>query len=90
MEQAKSHPRKNLITRALGVEENIKIDYCEYDMSENEVILLCTDGLTNYVENAEFSEVIKNNSYYEIADLLVNMANENGGGDNITVVAISY
>ena len=89
-EQAKSHPRKNLITRALGVEENIKIDYCEYDMSENEVILLCTDGLTNYVENAEFSEVIKNNSYYEIADLLVNMANENGGGDNITVVAISY
>lgn len=89
-EQAKSHPRKNLITRALGVEENIKIDYCEYDMSENEVILLCTDGLTNYVENAKFSGVIKNNSYYEIADLLVNMANENGGGDNITVVAISY
>ncbi len=90
LQQAKTHPRKNLITRALGVDEEIKLDYCEYDMSEDEVILLCTDGLTNFVESSDFGKIIEKNSYYEIADLLVDEANKNGGGDNITVVAIAY
>ena len=88
--EAKTHPRKNIITRALGVDDIIKIDYCDTELSQGDIVLLCTDGLTNYVDNDDFSKIIENNSYYEIADLLVKKANDNGGGDNITVVAIAY
>lgn len=88
--QAKHHPNKNLITRALGVDSDIKIDYCEYYINNNDVVILCTDGLTNFVDSEVFENIIENNPYYQIADLLVSKANENGGGDNITVVALSY
>ncbi len=88
--EAKNHPRKNIITRALGVEPEIKVDYCDTDLSDNDILLICTDGLTNYVDEKDFTKIIENNSYYEVADLLVNKANDNGGGDNITVVAIAY
>lgn len=88
--QAKHHPNKNIITRALGVDPDIKIDYCEYDINNDDIVLLCTDGLTNFVDSEVFENIIESNPYYQIADLLVSKANENGGGDNITVVAISY
>lgn len=88
--QARNHPNKNIITRALGVDSDIKIDYCEYDMNSGDIIILCTDGLTNFVDSDMFKNIIEHNPYYQIADLLVNKANENGGGDNITVVALSY
>jgi len=88
-DQAKKHPRRNIITRALGVEPELKIDYCEYDFGENDILLLCTDGLTNFVDDKELMNIIENNTYYEIADKLVESANSNGGGDNITVVAIA-
>ncbi len=88
--EAKNHPRKNIITRALGVEAEIKVDYCDTELSDNDILLICTDGLTNYVDEKDFTKIIENNSYYEVADLLVNKANDNGGGDNITVVAIAY
>lgn len=90
VDQAKFHPNKNLITRALGVDPTIKVDYCEYDFSNDDIVLLCTDGLTNFVDSEALEKIIENNPYYQIADLLVNTANENGGGDNITVVALSY
>lgn len=88
--EAKNHPQKNIITRALGVDQELKVDYCEYDMNESDIIVLCTDGFTNFVDDNDFLEIVENNSYYEIADRLVNAANDNGGGDNITVVALSY
>lgn len=89
-DQAKDDPRKNLITRALGVAEDLRIDFCEEFIDENDVLLICTDGLTNYVEPAEFYELTNDGNFYEYAERLVNRANENGGGDNITVVTISY
>ncbi|MDO4846767.1 MAG: Stp1/IreP family PP2C-type Ser/Thr phosphatase [Clostridiaceae bacterium] len=88
--EAKNHPRKNIITRALGVDSELKIDYCEYDMNENDILVLCTDGFTNFVDDEQFLNIVENNSYYEIADKLVTAANDNGGADNITVVALSY
>ncbi|MBQ5994348.1 MAG: Stp1/IreP family PP2C-type Ser/Thr phosphatase [Clostridia bacterium] len=89
-DEAKNHPRKNIITRALGVEPDIRIDYCEYDISDNDILLLCTDGLTNFVDDEEFVKIIGENTYYEIAEKMVAAANNNGGADNITVVAIAY
>ena len=88
-DEAKEHPRKNIITRALGVDETIEIDYCEEELKDNDVILLCTDGLTNYAETKDIYDNTKDGRYYEFADRLVNLANDNGGGDNITVVAIA-
>ena len=90
LDEAKEDPRKNLITRALGVEKELRIDFCEEFIDENDVILICTDGLTNYVEPEEIYELTNDGNFYEFAERLVNRANKNGGGDNITVVTVSY
>ena len=89
-DEAREDPRKNLITRALGVSVELQIDFCEEDISENDVLLICTDGLTNYVEPDEIYELTEDGKFYEFAERLVNRANNNGGGDNITVVTVSY
>ncbi len=89
-DEAREDPRKNLITRALGVSEDLRIDFCEEQISEDDVLLICTDGLTNFVEPAEIYELTDDGKFYEFAERLVNRANHNGGGDNVTVVTVSY
>ncbi len=88
-EQALHHPNKNIITRAVGVEKDIDIDFDQVDLDDDSTLLLCTDGLSNYVSNEEIIELTKDKKHYAFADRLVNRANENGGGDNITAVVIS-
>ena len=88
-EEAKDHPKKNVITRALGVDPDVRIDYSQEQLNENDIVLLCTDGLTNYVDDETILEICKTEDKYKIADKLVELANENGGGDNITVVTVS-
>lgn len=88
--EAKAHPRKNIITRALGVDETVDIDFCEDRMEPEDVVLLCTDGLTNYLETDEIFQIARSGRYYESAQQMVDLANQHGGGDNITVVAITY
>ena len=88
-EEAEHHPNKNVITRALGVDKRIDVDFSEVDLQEYETLILCTDGLSNCVNNAEIADDIKDGQYYAFADRLVKRANKNGGNDNITVVAIA-
>lgn len=88
-EEAEHHPNKNIITRAVGVDKNIDIDFAQVDLSDDDVLLLCTDGLSNYVSNDEMVEIMSDGKHYAFADRLVTQANKNGGGDNITVVIIS-
>lgn len=88
-QEAHQHPRKNLITRALGVDENLKIDFNAEDIAAGDILLICTDGLSNYVENTGILHVIRTKHNTDFTGDLVSLANENGGGDNITVVAIS-
>lgn len=88
-DQAKDHPSKNIITRALGVEDRVKIDFDQLDIEHDQTILLCTDGLSNFLETDEIYDLVKDGKYYAFAERLVKKANENGGGDNITVVAIA-
>jgi len=87
-DEAKHHPRKNLITRVLGVAETLEADYCEEELAPGSVLLLCTDGLTNCVEPDEFPAMLAEAGFANFADLLVALANARGGPDNITVVAI--
>lgn len=89
-EEARVHPKKNVITRALGVEENVLSDgYCVY-LGENDKILLCTDGLSNYVTQESILRIVNDNALDNITDLLVKEANQNGGRDNITAAVISH
>ncbi len=89
-EEAVNHPKKNVITRAIGVENEVRVDFFQEEIDENkDMVLLCTDGLTNYLDNDKILEISKESANYEIADELVDAANENGGGDNVTVVILS-
>ncbi|MGN0531580.1 MAG: Stp1/IreP family PP2C-type Ser/Thr phosphatase [Eubacterium sp.] len=87
--EAEHHPKKNVITRAVGVDKQVDVDFSEIDLSGDSTLILCTDGLSNYVTTKEMAEDINDGQYYAFADRLVKRANHNGGGDNITVVAMA-
>ncbi|MCQ2451179.1 MAG: Stp1/IreP family PP2C-type Ser/Thr phosphatase [Clostridia bacterium] len=88
-EEAKNHPNKNVITRALGVEKDVVPDCTEIPLEIGQTVLLCSDGLSNYVDEKTIFEIVKNNDTDKVADVLVDKANENGGGDNITAIAVT-
>jgi protein phosphatase len=88
-EEAKNHPSKNLITRALGTEETVIPDLYTVALGEGDFLLLCTDGLTNVVEDQEILfEVLHGGDPVFACDRLVSLANSRGGPDNITIVLI--
>lgn len=87
-QEAVVHPRRNVITRALGVGSLLEIDFNECRIAPGEMILLCSDGLSNYLSIEEISMVAQNVPVGELADELVAMANDRGGADNITCAII--
>lgn len=87
-DEAVNHPKKHIITRALGVDSEIKIDFCQEDFDDEEILLLCSDGLTNFCSPDEVLNLTGDDAYFDYAERLVSAANHNGGGDNITVVAV--
>lgn len=88
--QMKRDSRKHIITRALGAEDSISVDYCEEDLRDADVILICTDGLTNLVDDDEILSIYEQVGFDCFASKLVDTANEYGGTDNVTVVAMKY
>ncbi len=88
-DEAKSFPGKNIITRAIGVDNRVAVDFIEDSYEKDDILLLCTDGLTNFVSDDEIIATATDASSFEYAEKLVDLANENGGGDNITVVSIA-
>lgn len=88
-EEAKHHPDKNIITRAIGAKDDVEVDFFEYRLQKGDVILMCTDGLTNMVDDDEIFRIIKGGrDIVETAMQLVEKANENGGKDNIGIVLV--
>lgn len=86
-EEAKHHPKKNMLMKALGCLEFAEPDVMVKNFQKDDIIVMTSDGLTNMVEERKIYEIIRNN--FENSDeMLVNMANEAGGVDNITVVII--
>lgn len=88
-EAAKKHEKRNMLTRALGVEKGIMADFFEIKFEENSRILMCSDGLTNMVEDEEIKNIVSGEEHIQSAvDKLIRTANEKGGMDNITSVLI--
>lgn len=87
-DEARNHPRKNIITRALGVDSRISIDYTESETAEGDIVLLCSDGLSNYLDDSELLGLSQSAPADRLCELYIEKANENGGGDNITALVI--
>ena len=88
-EAARNHPDKNIITRAVGAVEELEIDFFETELEPKDQILLCSDGLTNMIEDCEINRIIKEQkTLSEAAEELIRTANQNGGRDNITIIII--
>ena len=86
-EEAKNHPDKNIITRAIGVKEDVEADIYEYRLKKGDIILMCTDGLSNMVEDEDMFDIVKGaRDIVEAVLMLIEKANSNGGRDNIGVV----
>ena len=87
--EAREHPDKNIITRALGVTDSVEVDFFEVDLKDGDIILMCSDGLTNMVEDEDIRMVVKaKRDVVQIVEELIKVANHNGGSDNIGVVII--
>lgn len=86
-EEARNHPKKNLLTKALGLEEGIEVDSFKLELKASDVLLLCSDGLTNMVADQKIKEVLAADiGVQDKADKLAKMANQAGGYDNITAL----
>lgn len=86
---ARTHEKKNIITRAIGVDSEVVADFFEVDYSEGDIILMCSDGLSNMIEDDEMKRIISQGTdLNKIGEELINMANNNGGRDNISVILV--
>ena len=86
-EEAKHHPDKNIITRAIGAKADVDVDFYEHRLKRGDIILMCTDGLSNMVEDEELFHIVQGSrDIVEAGEMLVEAAKENGGTDNIGVV----
>ena len=86
-EEAKSHPDKNIITRAIGAKAEVDVDFYEHRLKRGDIILMCTDGLSNMVEDEELFHIVQGGrDIVEAGTSLVEAAKENGGTDNIGLV----
>lgn len=86
--QAKIHPNKNIITRAIGIDKEITYDYFKVDIHTDDIILLCTDGLSNNMDESEIQFEASGGEFEDLSTRLIDLANSRGGTDNITVAAI--
>jgi serine/threonine protein phosphatase PrpC len=89
-EQARSHPLKNVVTRALGGESDVLVDVREIEIRAGDIYLLCSDGLTGMLSDADIRDRLGSGvSLHEICRRLVNDSNARGGIDNVTVVVLA-
>lgn len=87
---ARSHPDKNIITRAVGALDSIEVDFFREELKRGDMVLLCSDGLTNMLEDEEIRNIVNSEaSLLEKGKRLVDAANENGGKDNISVILVA-
>ena len=87
-EEAKTHQLKNIITRSVGVQEEVEVDTIVWDVQNDDTYVLCSDGLSNMVQNEEIRALVSENETEEAARKLVELANDRGGDDNISLILV--
>lgn len=87
-EEAKNHPKKNVLTKALGTTETLDVYVNALKIEKDDIFLFCSDGLTNMISDEEIFKIVKENTPEVAKDVLLNLALENGGLDNITFILI--
>lgn len=91
VEEAKTHPKRNMITRAVGSSSKISMDLIVKEYEKDDILLLCSDGLFNMLKDNEIYEVFnREKDMQKACETLVSKANDNGGLDNITLVSIKF
>ncbi|MDL4840014.1 Stp1/IreP family PP2C-type Ser/Thr phosphatase [Aquibacillus sp. LR5S19] len=90
-DDAEYHPRKNVLLKALGTEKDVNVDIQTIGWDKNDKLLLCSDGLSNKVSELELDSALKQFvSLEDVAQHLINIANERGGEDNISLTLVHY
>ena len=90
-EEAETHPHRSILTRALGVDQNIQVDEGDLEVAPGDRLLLCTDGLTGMVPEGQIREILlESRDPQEAVDKLVKVANRAGGIDNITALILDF
>ena len=90
-EEAKDHPKRNIITKAIGTNGDIEADLFIEELKEGDYVLICSDGLTTMVKDETIAEILsENTNINESLKRLISEANKNGGKDNISVVLIGF
>ncbi len=87
-EEGRHHPDRNIITRAIGTADEVRIDFFDMKLESGNQILMCSDGLTNMVEDSRIFEILRGRETDDVARTLVDEANYNGGRDNIAVIVV--
>ena len=89
-EEARNHPDKNIITRALGAEKTVDVDFFDLKLEPGDVVLMCSDGLSNMVEDSKIREIVSDPEadIDQKGNALLREANQNGGKDNIAIVLV--
>ena len=86
-EQARVHPNRNVITRAIGLSSKVDVDISTMDLQKDDLLLLCSDGLNSMITDEKILQILKANKLSNVCDALINGANKAGGQDNTTVIA---
>ncbi|MCL2592343.1 MAG: Stp1/IreP family PP2C-type Ser/Thr phosphatase [Defluviitaleaceae bacterium] len=85
-EEAKVHPRRNALTRAIGISSEVEVDGFLYSLKKGDKVLICSDGLTDMIDENEILQIVENKSLEDGLKELIYIANKNGGMDNITAI----
>ena len=89
VEEAKTHPERHVLTQALATKPNIVLHTFIDDLNKYDYFLICSDGLTNMIENEEIQDIVRNNELSTAVDNLIDICVERGGVDNISVAIIN-
>ncbi|MBQ6000305.1 MAG: Stp1/IreP family PP2C-type Ser/Thr phosphatase [Clostridia bacterium] len=87
-EMARTHPKKNIITRALGTQNTVNIDYFKVILEKGDRLLLCTDGLTNMLEEKQILSILEEHPDVDVVDAFISASLDAGANDNVTVAMV--
>jgi protein phosphatase len=88
--EAQNHPKKNMITRAIGIKNNLETDISSFSLKDNDTLLICSDGLHGQIQDIQIKNILNTKDLEIIVDSLVKSANKSGGIDNVTVITVNF